>query len=153
GNYLDQSGDAAIVITKANAVVTANGYTGAYDDLYHGATGSVAGVDAGGAAEGTSLDLGASFQYVPGGTAHWAFDGGINYYSQEGDVAIVITPKALTADSATTQSALNIAKDGSVAFRIDVDEIGIRDGQSVADLFEGVDFRLSVNGVVYSVQS
>jgi len=28
---------------------------------------------------------------VPGGTATWAFDGGINYYDQSGSVAITIT--------------------------------------------------------------
>ena len=31
GNYNDQSGTAAIVITKANATVTVTGYTGVYD--------------------------------------------------------------------------------------------------------------------------
>ena len=113
-NYNDQEGDVAIVITKADAIVSVSGYTG---------------------------------------TAHWVFDGGINYNNQEGDVDIVITPKALTADSASTQNALNIAKDGQVSLRIDVNESGIVDGQSVADLFNGASFQLSVNGQTYGVQA
>ena len=52
------AGDVAIVINKATAVVTVNGYTGTYDAAAHGATGGATGVDAGGAALGTSLTQG-----------------------------------------------------------------------------------------------
>src|SRR6185436_4674969 len=51
-NYTNQSGSVAIVINKAVANVTVNGYTGTYNAAAHGATGSVTGVDAGGSAAG-----------------------------------------------------------------------------------------------------
>src|SRR5207302_9142134 len=70
--------------------------SGTYDGLPHGATDSVTGVDAGGSALGSSLNLGASFTNAPGGTAHWVFTGGTNYNDQSGDVAIVISKVHLT---------------------------------------------------------
>jgi hypothetical protein len=88
-NYKDQSGDVAIVISKADATVSVNGYTGTYDGSAHGATGTATGI--GGADLSASLVLGASFTNYPGGTAHWTFSGGQNYKDQSGDVAIVIT--------------------------------------------------------------
>ncbi len=88
GNYNDQNGDVAIVITKADATVNVTGYTGVYDALAHGATGTASGI--GGEAAGT-LNLGSSFTNVPGGTAHWVFTGNGNYKDQSGDAAIVIT--------------------------------------------------------------
>ncbi|GFE56990.1 S8 family serine peptidase [Geobacter sp. AOG1] len=87
-NYNDQSGDVAIVINRANATVTVNGYTGTYDAAAHGATGSAKGV--GNVDLGAGLNLGSTFTNVPGGTAHWTFTGGTNYNDQSGDVAIVI---------------------------------------------------------------
>ena len=57
-NHDGSSGNANFVINKAKAVVTVNGYTGVYDGLAHGATGSAVGV------KGESLDglsLGDSF--------------------------------------------------------------------------------------------
>jgi hypothetical protein len=86
-NYNDQNGTAAIVINKANAICTVNGYTGNYAGAAHGATGSCTGV---GGATLAGLNLGASFTNVPGGTAHWTFAGGTNYNDASGDVAIVI---------------------------------------------------------------
>jgi ribosomal protein L21E len=150
-NYNDQSGDVAIAIAKADAVVKVAGYSGVYDGQYHGATGTVTGVDAGGAALGSSLDLGARFKNVPGGTAYWVFHGGNNYNDQQGQVAVVITPKTLGGNSATTQGSLNIAKEGLVSFRIDVNEAGIVDGKSLADLFNGAAFSLRVNGRTFTV--
>ena len=56
-----------------------------------GASGTVVGVDALGAAVGGSLpNLGTSFTNVPGGTASWTFTGGTNYNDQTGTAAIVI---------------------------------------------------------------
>src|SRR6185503_10140181 len=77
-NYNDQSGSVAIAIGKANAVCTIAGYDGVYDGHEHGVSGSCTGADDG-AAAGSSLNRGASFTNVPGGTATWAFAGGINY--------------------------------------------------------------------------
>ncbi len=91
-NYNDASGTAAIVITKANAAITVNGYTGVYDDAAHGATGSASGV--GGVNLSAGLNLGASFTNVPGGTASWSFAGGTNYNDASGTAAIVITMSA-----------------------------------------------------------
>ena len=57
-NYNDQAGTADIAINKANATVTVNGYTGTYDALSHGATGTVGGVAGDLAANGSALVLG-----------------------------------------------------------------------------------------------
>jgi len=88
GNYNDQSGSVAIVINKADATITVNGYTGVYDGNAHGASGTATGI--GGVDLSGSLNLGATFTNVPGGTAHWTFTGGTNYNDASGDVAIVI---------------------------------------------------------------
>jgi len=91
-NYAPASADATIAITKANATIHVNGFTGAYDGNAHGATGSATGV----LGENLSalLNLGASFTNVPGGTAHWTFAGNTNYQAASGDAAIVITQAA-----------------------------------------------------------
>jgi YDG domain len=233
-NYTASDGAAvAIVINRADATVKVSGYTGVYDAAYHGATGSASGV--GGESAG-SLNLGATFKNVPGGTAHWVFTGNRNYKDQSGDVAISIlarhitgaftaadkiydgnvsatvltrsltgvfgtdavsltggtatfasknvgtwtvtlagaalsggdagnyaldsvatttariTPKVL-AGSTTTEGALNVAKNGTVSFRIDLDKSGIVDGQTVAQLFNGAWFRLTVGGQSYSIRA
>ena len=86
----------AIVINKADAVVTVTGYTGVYDANAHGATGSATGVAGDPSASGSSLNLGASFTDVPGGIANWTFTGGTNYNDQSGDVAISISQRPIT---------------------------------------------------------
>ena len=97
------------MINKATATVTVNGYTGVYDAAAHGATGSATGVAGDFSAAGSSLNLGASFTNVPGGTANWTFTGGTNYNNQNGTAAIVInkanptivvTPYSVTYDAA-----------------------------------------------------
>src|SRR5207249_5000812 len=88
-NYKPASSDAAISITQADASITVNGYSGVYDGNAYGATGSAEGVKL----EDLSslLHLGASFTNVPGGTAHWTFDGNINYKPASSDVSITIS--------------------------------------------------------------
>src|SRR5262249_42861479 len=54
-NYNDASGTVNDSIAKAVAIVSVNGYSGTYDGNAHGATGAVTGVDAGGAAVGSTL--------------------------------------------------------------------------------------------------
>jgi hypothetical protein len=76
GNYNSKTGTANIVISKADATVTVNGYTGVYDGVAHGATGSATGVL--GESLSTLLSLGDSFTNVPGGTANWSFAGDTN---------------------------------------------------------------------------
>ena len=45
GNYNNKSGSVDIVISKADADCTVNGYTGVYDGTAHGATGGCTGID------------------------------------------------------------------------------------------------------------
>jgi MBG domain (YGX type) len=102
-------------IAKANATVVVSGYNGVYDAIAHGASGSVTGVDAGAAALGATLTLGATFIDVPGGTAHWTFSGGNNYNDQSGDVAIVIS-KAPSFTTVTVANAIyNASPQGGTA--------------------------------------
>ncbi|MGE0822041.1 MAG: hypothetical protein AB7G75_03545 [Candidatus Binatia bacterium] len=86
------------IISKADATCSVSGYTGVYDAVAHGATGSCTGVDAGDLS--SSLNLGATFTDVPGGTANWSFSGGTNYNDKSGSVGIVINK----ADASCTVS-------------------------------------------------
>src|SRR3989475_8378738 len=69
--------------------MTVVGGTCTYDGNAHGATGSAKGVKL----EDLSslLHLGSSFTNVPGGTAHWTFDGDINYKPASSYVSITIS--------------------------------------------------------------
>ncbi|WP_281321933.1 YDG domain-containing protein [Flavobacterium aestivum] len=100
GNYNNLNGTLNNFIGKADADVTVTGYTGVYNALPHGATGSVTGVALDPTAAGSTLILGSSFTNAPGGTANWNFVGGTNYLDESGTVAIVIG-KANTSVSAT----------------------------------------------------
>jgi hypothetical protein len=108
-NYTITNTGAEFTINMAVAVVTVSGYTGTYDGHSHGASGSVTGVDAGGAALGTILNLGSMFTNYPGGTAHWVFTGGTNYTNQSGDVAIVINKVHLTVTADNKSKTYNAA--------------------------------------------
>jgi hypothetical protein len=107
GNYNDASGSVAIVITKADATVTVNGYTGTYDGAAHGATGSATGVNRDDLSRG--LNFGASFTDAPGGTANWTFTGGTNYNDARGSVAIAISK----ADATVTVNGYTGVYDGA----------------------------------------
>jgi hypothetical protein len=105
GNYNNASGSAAIVISKANATVDVSGYTGGYDGLAHGASGTATGV---GGAPLSGLDLGASFTNVPGGTASWTFtDATGNYNNASGSAPIVIA-KASSATTVTFEAGPHV---------------------------------------------
>lgn len=78
-------------ISKAEATVTVNGYTGVYDGAAHGATGTATGVN--GEDLSSLLDLGAKFTDIPGGTANWIFAGDVNHNPVSGSVNIAITFK------------------------------------------------------------
>lgn len=96
GNYNDASGSVAIVISKADASISVSGYSGTYDGDAHGSSGTATGVKSENLSG--SLDLGATFTDVPGGTAHWTFTGGTNYNDASGDVAIDISKADATID-------------------------------------------------------
>jgi len=89
GNYvLDSVENATATITKADPICNIEGYTGIYDGLAHGASGSCTGVQDETLA---GLDLGGSFTNVPGGTAYWTFiDETGNYNNDNGNVNIVV---------------------------------------------------------------
>ena len=74
-------------ITKADATINVVGWTGTYDGAAHGASGTATGV--GGVDLSGSLNLGATFTDVPGGTANWNFSN-LNYNDASGSVQIVI---------------------------------------------------------------
>jgi hypothetical protein len=90
-NYKAASGDVEISLTKADAVIHVNGYTGVYDGNAHGATGTAVGVEASPADLNGLLHLGDTFTNVPGGTAHWTFDGNNNYNPASGNAEIALT--------------------------------------------------------------
>jgi len=115
-NYNDQSGDVGITINKANATVSVSGYTGVYDGLAHGATGTATGV--GGANLASGFNLGASFTNAPGGTANWSFSGGINYNDAHGtaditinkaNATIVVTPYSVEYDGQSHSATYSIS--------------------------------------------
>ena len=126
-NYNGQSGAAAIVINKANATVTVNGYTGTYDAAAHGATGSVVGVAGDASAAGSALNLGASFTDAPGGTANWVFTGGTNYNDKTGTAAIVINK----ANAAITVTPYNVSYD-TLAHTATATVVGVDAGGTAA---------------------
>jgi uncharacterized repeat protein (TIGR01451 family) len=87
-NYQGSASD-TLVIAKANATISVNGYSGVYDGNPHGATGTATGAQS----EDLSslLHFGATYTNVPGGTANWTFDGNTNYNADSGSVNIDIT--------------------------------------------------------------
>jgi hypothetical protein len=126
-NYNAISGTAAIVIDKADAVVSVEGYTGTYDGDAHRATGSATGVK--GESLMSFLDLGESFTNVPGGTAHWSFNSP-NYNPQSGDVAITIAK----ADATVTVTGYTGTYDGD-AHGATGSATGVK-GESLAELLD-----------------
>lgn len=97
--------DGSYTIEKADAICTISGFTGVYDGLPHGATGSCTGV--GGVDLSAGLTLGETFTDYPGGTAYWSFSGGMNYNDQSGSVAIVINKAPVTATAGSGSSVFD----------------------------------------------
>jgi hypothetical protein len=90
-NYNDQSGDTAIVISKADATCTVIGVSNNYDGAEHSASGACTGVKG---ETLSGLNLGETFDDVPGGNAHWTFTGGTNYNDQPGGDVVIAIHKA-----------------------------------------------------------
>jgi hypothetical protein len=82
-NHENAAGSVNIVINKAASGCSISGYTGIFDALEHGATGTCSGAG--------SLNLGSKFNDVPGGSAVWSFTGDKNHENDGGSVNIVIT--------------------------------------------------------------
>ena len=106
-NYNSASGSVDVKISKVNVTINVVGYTGIYDGNAHGGSGTATGM--GGVDLSASLNLGATFTNVPGGTAHWTFTGGTNYNDASGDVVIVINK----ADPACLITPYSVTYDGS----------------------------------------
>ena len=106
-NHNGSSASGSIIMTKADASITVYGYNSVYDGFAHGTSGSATGV--GGVNLSASLNLGATFINVPGGTAYWTFSGGVNYNDANGSVAIVITK----ADPVVTATGNTCTYNGS----------------------------------------
>ena len=94
-NYINQNGSVEIIIDKIDATCRVVGWSGIYDGLPHGGSGSCTGV---GGVTLTGLNLGASFTDVDGGNIHWSFSN-INYFDQSGNddwVEIFKAPSRVT---------------------------------------------------------
>ena len=97
-NHNASTGKNTFEISKAVATCTITGFSGPYDGLVHGASGSCTGLP--GDDLSTSLNLGATFSDPPGGTATWTFNNP-NYETQSKSVAITITRIDVTSCSVT----------------------------------------------------
>jgi len=119
---------AVFTIQKADPIITVSGWTGVYDGLLHGATGSARGVR--GEDLTSRLDLGQRFVAVPGGRAFWSYRGGTNYNSASGSVAIVILPRPITV-RAEDKSKFEGEADPPLTYRI------VSGSLAVGDRFSG----------------
>ncbi|MFB7885051.1 PxKF domain-containing protein [Microbacterium sp. NPDC056057] len=90
-NHAGSTDSKTFTILGAAASCAVIGFTGDYDGLAHGATGSCTGLNDADVSGG--LHLGASFIDVPGGTASWDF-ALQNYASLSGSAVIAIGPAA-----------------------------------------------------------
>jgi hypothetical protein len=102
-NYNDQSGDKAIVISKADATCTVGGFTGSYSGDAQGASGTCTGVKG---ETLSGLDLGVTFTNVPGGNAHWTFTGGTNYNDQQGGEVVIAIDKGPAVTSVSCPNSV-----------------------------------------------
>jgi hypothetical protein len=98
GNYVVTSNVGHLAVTRADAAVVVNGYTGVYDGQGHGLTGSATGVN--GEDLSGLLDLGAP--QIDAGTyvTAWSFAGDDNYLPATGAAAVVIAKAASTTSVA-----------------------------------------------------
>ena len=159
-NYFGQTGSATVTINPVGSTVTVSWIDGAstsYDGDEHIATASWISTGS----DGENAPLSVSYQKWNGNTWTWvsigaaptdagqyrasaSFTGDTNHTGSSNYADFTIN--AISLDqfaTATTQGALNIAKDGTLSFAINVSG-GIIDGQSVADLFNGATFTLKL---------
>jgi hypothetical protein len=141
-NYELVSGTLSFDIAKATATVSVTGYTGGvYDGDAHTQTVTVTGVGGDGLLYTTDLTGTNAGSY----SQAWSFDANPNYELVSGTLGFTIGALSLSDfTSATTQSALNISKNGTISFAISIDQSGIVDGQTIASLFNGATFTLKM---------
>lgn len=156
-NYNDASGDVSIDISP----LTVTGLVTANNKVYDGTTmatissASLSGVVAG---DDVSLTVGpANFASQNVGT--WIVTaGGLSFSGNDaGNYALASTTAQTTASITarsldavlSTASTINIAKNGTITFTLS-NLSGIVDGQTVAELFDGVRFSLMVGSTLYS---
>jgi hypothetical protein len=113
------------VITKADATIVVNGFSGQYDAIAHGATGTAKGVK--GEDLGALLSLGATFTDVAGGTAHWTFAGNTDYKAAAGDATITITQApssvAVTCPAGVTYNGIPQMPCSAIATGINLSQV------------------------------
>ena len=90
-NHTGSTDTEDFTIGQATAVCTVTDYSGIYDAAAHGIGVDCTGVDAGGAALGSTVTNTDTFTDVPGGTASWSFEGGTNYEDEVGTGVVAIT--------------------------------------------------------------
>lgn len=139
-------------IAKADATINVTGFTGTYDSLTHGATGTATGV----LGESLSgLDLGSSFRNVTGGTANWTFtDVTGNYNNANGSVDIVINQRPLNV----TVTGVNKIHDGNTSAtvilgsdKISGDDVTLSYSSASFDTADsGADKVVTVDGIAIS---
>jgi hypothetical protein len=135
-NYESQSGTVEIVINKANATISVQGFEGVYDGTAKGATGSATGI---GGVTLAGLDLGQSFTNVPGGTANWSFtDETGNYNDASGSVAIVINKADATVSVSGTTATYDGTAHGATGSARGVNGEDLSAGLSLGDSFTNV---------------
>jgi len=113
-NYLDDSGDVAILINKIPASINVIAYDGLYDGASHGASGTATGL--GGINLGGLLHVGpATFMNVPGGTVAWTFDGDSNYNADGGSLDVKIAKTHATISIQGFNGPYDGAAHGAIA--------------------------------------
>jgi hypothetical protein len=146
-----------VSLTATNSTYTGSAYTGAVvaanvgggygtTTIYYYASLDAATANAGGTTDAPT-DAGTYYArafYVSDGLPH---DNTI--YDNASSSVVSFAIAALSLDNFTTasvQAALNVAKQGTVSFALNVNATGIVDGQTVAQLFNNATFTLSMAG-------
>jgi uncharacterized delta-60 repeat protein len=143
---------AGFTIAKADAAISVTPYSVTYNGAAQMTTGTATGVESPIPADLSSLlDL--------SGTAHthagtyldtWTFAGNDDYNAASGTVTDVIT-QATLAGFATTQNALNIAKQGYM--NVNISGItGFVGSDTIASVFGSMTFQLTIGANVYTFQ-
>ncbi len=148
-NYEYASGTATLTITKATATVVVTPYNVTYDGQAHTATYTITGVN--GEMGGTvgTVDVSGT-THINAGTYNdsWTFTGAANYNDIAATAITNTIAKATLTGLATTQSALNIAKQGALVFSLN-SITGLVNGDTLISLLSSMSFTLKVGESTY----